>query len=101
MEVKVGMAKVLDRPFGVASVVDLARASLAAELPHGRRRGEPNSFKPWELVQAWRQRRADRAELRTLDARLLEDAGLDQQEARREAYRPFWEPLRLHRRDRR
>ncbi len=94
------MAKVLDRPIGVASPVDLAKATLLAELPHGRRHGEINSFRPRDLWRAWRERVAARRELRWIDDRLMADAGLDPVEARTEARRPFWRPLALSRDDR-
>ncbi|NHB77476.1 DUF1127 domain-containing protein [Rhodobacter calidifons] len=37
-------------------------------------------------------RRRDRQHLAHLDAHLLRDIGLDAQEARREAAKPFWQP---------
>lgn len=37
-------------------------------------------------------RRRDRKRLAHLDAHLLRDIGLDAQEARREAAKPFWQP---------
>jgi len=89
------MAKVFDHRFGVATVPDLARAQLDARLPHGRRHGELNSFRPWEVLRAWRRRQAVRRELRWIDDRLLGDAGLDARQAHEEARRPFWRPLRL------
>lgn len=94
------MANVLDRSFGVASPVQLARATLDAELPHGRRHGELNSLDPMDVLRAWQRRRATRRELRRADDDLLRDAGLDPAGARREARRPFWRPLRLDRDDR-
>jgi uncharacterized protein YjiS (DUF1127 family) len=101
MEVDQPMARVLDRSFGVASVVELAKASLDAELPHRRRRGEPSGFRPLALWRAWRRRRATRRELARIDAQLLRDAGLDPAEARAEARQPFWRPITLARADRR
>jgi uncharacterized protein YjiS (DUF1127 family) len=94
------MAKVLDDRFGVTSVVGLAEASLDAALPH-RRRGEPTRLGLRNLVRAWRERRRMRRELRWIDAHLLRDAGLDPAEARAEARKPFWSPIRLDRDDRR
>ena len=38
----------------------------------------------------WRGRRRQRAALATLDARLLDDIGVDRQAALREAAKPFW-----------
>lgn len=101
MEVATLMAKVLDRSFGVASPVQLARATLDAELPHGRRHDELNSFRPLDVLRAWQRRRAMRRELRGLDEPLLRDAGLDPAEARAEARKPFWQPITLDREDRR
>ena len=42
------------------------------------------------LVQTWWKRAATRAELRNLDARLLDDVGLSRQQANEEADKSFW-----------
>ena len=42
------------------------------------------------LMQAWAERRRSRRDLSTLDRRLLQDIGLTQSEAMREAAIPFW-----------
>jgi uncharacterized protein YjiS (DUF1127 family) len=99
MELDQPMAKVLDRSLGVASPVELAKATLDAELPHGRRQGEPNGLRPLAVWRAWRRRRAARHELHWIDAHLLRDAGLDPIEARAEARKPFWWPITLDRAD--
>ena len=95
------MAQVLDRSFGVASAVELAKASLDVELPHRRRHGEPNGFRPLAVWRAWQRRRATRLELARIDAHLLHDAGLDPADARAEARKPFWRPITLDRADQR
>jgi uncharacterized protein YjiS (DUF1127 family) len=99
MEVESQMAKVVDRSFGVASPVDLAKAGLDAELPHRRRHGGSDGFRLNDVLRAWRRRRAMRRELRASDEHLLRDAGLDPAEARAEARKPFWRPVGLDRED--
>ncbi len=42
------------------------------------------------LVQTWWKRAKTRAELRNLDARLLDDVGLSRQQANEEADKSFW-----------
>ena len=101
MEVTTKMAKILDRSFGVSSPVDLARASLDAELPHRRRRGERDGLGPLAVLRAWRRRHEMRRELRGADDHLLRDGGLDPTAARAEAKKPFWRPLTIEREDRR
>jgi uncharacterized protein YjiS (DUF1127 family) len=41
-------------------------------------------------IREWRRRSRDRAELSTLDARMLADIGLSQSEAEFLANKPFW-----------
>jgi uncharacterized protein YjiS (DUF1127 family) len=91
------MAKVIDRNFGVASLPALHRAMLDGGLPRGRRHGEINSFRIWDVVRAWQERRRARRELREMDDALLRDAGLEPAAARREAKRPFYLPIHLDR----
>lgn len=43
-----------------------------------------------QTVVAWDQRRRTRADLRALDAHLLQDIGLNWADARTEAEKPFW-----------
>ena len=95
------MARVLDRSFGVASPVDLAKAGLDAQLTHRRRHGELDSFRPLDVLRARRRRRAMRRELRWVDEHLLRDAGLDPAEARTERRKPFGRPIPLDRAERR
>lgn len=44
----------------------------------------------WLLLITWQSRASARAHLATLPDRLLEDAGLTRDEAKREATKPFW-----------
>ena len=89
------MAKVLERPVGVASLPALHRALLDTGLPHARRHGEINSFRVWDVLKAWQERHQARRELRDMDDALLRDAGLDPEAARHEAKRPFFLPIQL------
>lgn len=42
------------------------------------------------LAQMWHERATTRAGLRNLDARLLDDVGLNRRQADEEANKPFW-----------
>jgi uncharacterized protein YjiS (DUF1127 family) len=42
------------------------------------------------LVTQWDKRRQTRCQLKTLDLHILEDIGISQAQARKEAARPFW-----------
>ena len=44
-----------------------------------------------QVVLAWETRRAGRHALRNLDARMLQDVGLDAHIADLEAHKPFWQ----------
>lgn len=46
------------------------------------------------LFGLWRRRITTRRALGAMDPRLLADIGLTPDEARREASRPFWQPVR-------
>ncbi len=91
------MAQIVKLPFGVASPVDVKRATLATELPHARRWGEARGFRPLHVLSAWLERSRTRRELRRLDDALLIDAGLDPARVRTEARRPFFLPIHLDR----
>ena len=43
-----------------------------------------------QTVVAWDHRRRTRADLRALDAHMLQDIGLNWSEAKTEAQKPFW-----------
>ena len=46
----------------------------------------------WRSLQTAWQRRQDRAQLARLDAHILQDIGLDAEQALAEARKPFWQP---------
>ncbi|MEQ9327320.1 MAG: DUF1127 domain-containing protein [Rhodospirillales bacterium] len=46
------------------------------------------------LIRLWRHRMVTRRSLVAMETRLLADIGLTPEEARREARRPFWQPVR-------
>jgi uncharacterized protein YjiS (DUF1127 family) len=50
-------------------------------------------------LRVWRRRRAERRELATLDARMLQDVGLDPGTVYYEASQSFWRPSRDWQRD--
>lgn len=63
--------------------------SLLANLltRHGGRRALRN---PLSVLREWQVRARDRAALRDLDPRLIEDVGLSAEDIRREVRKPFW-----------
>ncbi|MEO1688521.1 MAG: DUF1127 domain-containing protein [Pseudomonadota bacterium] len=59
-----------------------------------RRRGARTGW--LGLLAPWAAARCERSALARLDARMLDDVGLSEEAARREAARPFWDlPGRL------
>ncbi len=47
---------------------------------------------PWRLLETWRERSRERAQLAGLSLRELRDMGLSPGDAREEAGKPFWRP---------
>jgi len=45
-----------------------------------------------EILQVWRERALQRAQLESLDDRMLADIGVGRAEVTREADKPFWKP---------